>query len=150
MHCKLLTLAPIAVLLGCSEPSYEDCVRNAVDDGGSEYGIRVLTDLCLKAESDRQARLEKSCFEALESKYGAPAVQIYKDTLRSSYGRCERNADLSNEVSEANFQNMVKDAVEAGKDAAAVGAEQAAADAAAAAGEAAAIEDAVNAAAEGF
>jgi hypothetical protein len=33
-------------LAGCGEPSYEQCVRDAVKDGKSEFGIRILYNLC--------------------------------------------------------------------------------------------------------
>lgn len=104
MRFEILLLIPITALVGCGEPTYEGCVRDAVEDGGSEYGIEVLTDLCDRAEQQKQRLTEKRCFAALTKQYGQPAVQIYRDSLTGGTGQCEFNADLSDEVLEANLQ----------------------------------------------
>lgn len=104
----LITLQ-ITALVGCAEPTYEERVRDAVEDSRSQYGIQVLTDLCDQAEQKKLKKSDLLCFAALTRKYGEPAVQIYRD-LFSSYqaGQCEFNADLSHEVSEANMPSALE------------------------------------------
>jgi hypothetical protein len=53
MRFEILLCIPIIALVGCAEPTYEECVRDAVEDGRSEYGIQVLTDLCDRAEQEK-------------------------------------------------------------------------------------------------
>jgi hypothetical protein len=134
MRFGILLLIPISALVGCGEPTYEECVRDAVEDGRSEYGIQVLTDLCDRAEQEKQRLSEKRCFAALTKQYGQPAVQMYRDSLTGGSGQCEFNADLSDEVLRANIQAATDSAVAV--DAADV-AVDAAVDAAAAAADAA-------------
>ena len=95
-----LLLIPISALVGCGEPTYEGCVRDAVEDGRSEYGIEVLIDLCDQAKLKKQRQSDKHCFAELKKQYGGPAVQIYRASL-IRVGQCEFNADLSDEVAEA-------------------------------------------------
>jgi hypothetical protein len=105
MRFGILLLMPITVLVGCGEPTYEECVREAVEDGRSEYGIQVLTDLCDQAEQKKREKADRRCFTALTKQYGAPAVQIYRGSLTGRTGQCEFNADLSDEVVKANLQD---------------------------------------------
>lgn len=46
MNFKFLALLPVVALFGCGEPTYEECVREAVKDGKSNYGITVLIAVC--------------------------------------------------------------------------------------------------------
>lgn len=71
MRFEILLLIPITALVGCGEPTYEDCVRDAVEDGGSEYGIKVLEDLCDRAE--REKLRESASGEATAADAAAPA-----------------------------------------------------------------------------
>jgi len=100
MRFGILLLIPISALVGCGEPTYEACVRDAVEDGRSEYGIEVLIDLCDQAKLNKQRQSDKRCFAALTKQYGEPAVQIYRDSLIRA-GQCEFNADLSDAVAAA-------------------------------------------------
>ena len=54
MRFEILLFIPITALFGCGEPTYEECVREAVEDGRSEYGIQVLTELCDRVEKRKQ------------------------------------------------------------------------------------------------
>ena len=45
-HVRSISLLLVTTLAGCGEPSYEQCIRDAVKDGKSEFGIRVLYNLC--------------------------------------------------------------------------------------------------------
>ena len=122
MRFGILLCIPIIALVGCAEPTYEECVRDAVEDGRSEYGIQVLTDLCDRAEKQKQRQSEKRCFAALTKQFGEPAVQIYRDSLTGGTGQCEFNADLSDEVLRANIQAATDSAVAIDAADAAVGA----------------------------
>ena len=112
MRFEILLLIPISVLVGCGEPTYEGCVRDAVEDGRSEYGIKVLTDLCDQAEHKRLLLSDKRCFVALTKEYGEPAVKIYRDLLNGWAGKCELNADLSAEALEAKARAPQKNALD--------------------------------------
>jgi len=131
MRFEILLLIPLTALFGCGEPTYEGCVREAVEDGRSEYGIQVLTDLCDRAEQKKQQQSEKGCFAALTKQYGEPAVQIYRDSLTGRTGQCEFKADLSDEVAEAAAQAAIDSAYVAADAAVANPADLFAADAAA-------------------
>lgn len=88
-YFRSISLLSVAALAGCGEPSHEQCIRDAVKDGKSEYGITVLTDLCDAAKSKRLEARDKKCFAELTKKFGETAVQNYKDVVVGQYGRCD-------------------------------------------------------------
>jgi hypothetical protein len=112
MRFEILLLIPITALVGCGEPTYEGCVRDAVEDGRSEYGIKVLTDLCDQAEQKKLLLSDKRCFAALTREYGEPAVKVYRDLLNGRTGECEFNADLSAGALEARARAPQKNAMD--------------------------------------
>jgi hypothetical protein len=139
MNFKFLALLPVAALFGCGEPTYEECVRRAVKDGGSEYGITLLTDLCDQAQIKRQQLADKRCFADLASEYGWPAVNKYKDALGG--GQCELTADLTEEGIDATAADAASSATDPAAGAEAAATEAAALDADAISGAEAAAAD---------
>jgi len=75
---KFLVFLPVIFLFGCSEPTYEECVREAVKDGKSEYGINVLIELCDQKylDADNNAAAEGAEEAAAAAAEGAEAAAI--------------------------------------------------------------------------
>jgi hypothetical protein len=100
-YFRSITLLSVTVIAGCGEPTYEQCIRDAVKDGKSEYGTKRLTNLCDKAEVTQRKIADDKCFTELTKKFGAPAVDNYKYLLGGSIGRCNPSVDLPSWVAEA-------------------------------------------------
>lgn len=112
-YFRSISLLSVAALAGCGEPSHEQCIRDAVKDGKSEYGITVLTDLCDAAKLRRLETRDKKCFAELTEKFGEPAVQKYKNLLGSQYGQCDPSVAVPSWVTQPENEVMSTDAVEA-------------------------------------
>jgi hypothetical protein len=136
-HFKSIFLLSVAALAGCGEPSYEQCVRDAVKDGKSEYGITILTDLCDEAKSKRLEARDKKCFAELTKKFGEPAVQQYEYMLGGPVGLCDPSVDVPSWISkpenavsstgaaDAAVEGAIMDAADATADAVEAGADAA-------------------------
>ena len=111
-YFRSISLLSVAALAGCGEPSYEQCIRDAVKDGKSEYGITILTDLCDEAKSKRLEAIDKKCFAELTKKFGEPAVQKYKDVVRSQYGQCDPSVDVPSWVNQAEEEDRLSKAAD--------------------------------------
>ena len=125
-HFRSIWLFSVAALAGCGEPSYEQCIRDAVKDGNSEYGTKRLTNLCDQAEVTQRKIADNKCFTELSKKFGAPAVDKYKYLLGGSVGQCDPSVDLPSWVIRA--ENDMETAASAAAHAAVTGAEAAMAD----------------------
>jgi hypothetical protein len=86
----------VAFLSGCGEPTYEQCIREAVEDGKNEYGMQLLRDLCNEAEQKRRRIADKQCFSDLAKGYGVADIQYYKNALASSKEKCDPSVNLRN------------------------------------------------------
>lgn len=126
-YFRSITLLSATALAGCGEPSYEQCIRDAVKEGKSEYGTKRLTNLCDKAEVTQRKIADSECFTALTKKFGAPAVDNYKYLLGGSIGQCNPSVDLPSWVAKA--ENDMETITSAAANAAVAGAEAAMADA---------------------
>lgn len=100
-YFRSISLLSVAALAGCGEPSYEQCIRDAVKDGKSELGIKILYNLCDEAKSKRLEARDKKCFAELTNKFGAAAVQTYKTAVASQDGRCDPSVEVTNWVNAA-------------------------------------------------
>ena len=96
---RSISLFSVVALSGCGEPSYEQCIRAAVKDGKTEYGITILSDLCDEAKSKRLAARDKKCFAELTKKFGEPAVQQYEYMLGGPVGLCDPSVDVPSWIS---------------------------------------------------
>lgn len=132
-HFKSIFLLSVAALVGCGEPSYEQCIRDAVKDGKSEYGITVLTDLCDAAKLRRLEARDKKCFAELTEKFGEPAVQKYKDVVGSQYGQCDPSVDVPSWITQLEKAVSSTEAADAAVEGAAMDAADAAVERASAA-----------------
>lgn len=112
-HSRGIWLLSVAALAGCGEPSYEQCIRDAVEDGKSEYGITILTDLCDEAKSKRLEARDKKCYAELTKKFGEPVVQKYKDVVGSQYGQCDPSVDVPSWITQPENEVMSTGAVDA-------------------------------------
>ena len=124
-YVRSILLLSVAALAGCGEPSYEQCVRDAVKDGKSEYGITILTDLCEEANTKRLEARDKKCFAELTKKFGEPAVQQYEYMLGGPVGLCDPSVDVpswiskpenvvsSTEAADAAVEGAIMDAADA-------------------------------------
>ena len=97
---RSICLLSVAALAGCGEPSYEQCIRDAVKDGKSEYGTKLLTNLCRQAKSKREEIADNKCFTKLTVKFGKAAVENYKFLLGGSTGQCDPSVDVPSWVIE--------------------------------------------------
>lgn len=119
---RSIPLLLAAALAGCGEPSYEQCIRDAVKDGKTEYGIKLLHMIC---EDEKLTRLEirdKQCFAELTEKFGEPAVEDYKYSLGSQYGSCDPSVDIPSWVIQAEEESRSSEATEEAANAAVEGA----------------------------
>lgn len=100
-YFRSISLFSVVALSGCGEPSYEQCIRDAVEDGKSEYGIKLLRVLCEEASLKRVEIRDKKCFAELTNKFGEAAVQSYKEAVASQDGRCDPSVEATNWVDPA-------------------------------------------------
>lgn len=133
MHFRVSVLV-FALLAGCGEKSYEECIKDAVSEGKTDYGIKLLQGLCETAEEKRQVAQDQRCFASLERRYGAENTNAYKDSLRVNGGRCDLAVNLSET---GNSEAGAQAAFDAAALAAAIDAASAATDAASASTDAA-------------
>lgn len=112
-HVRSISLLLVTALAGCGEPSYEQCIRDAVKDGKSEYGITVLTDLCEDAKSMRLEIRDKKCFAELTKKFGEPAVQQYEYMLGGPVGLCDPSVDVPSWITQPENEVMSTEAADA-------------------------------------
>ncbi len=92
---NIIAITSFVVLAGCSEPTYEQCIRDAVEEGKTTYGIQLLEGLCDREAQKRRQLAENQCYTGLANEFGKPAVQIYKGFLKSSGERCDPSVDLN-------------------------------------------------------
>ena len=112
-YFRSISLLSVATLAGCGEPSYEQCIRDAVKDGKSEYGITILTDLCDEAKSKRLEARDKKCFAELTKKFGEPAVQQYEYMLGGPVGLCDPSVDVPSWITQPENEVMSTEAADA-------------------------------------
>ena len=91
-----IVLLSVAFLSGCGEPTHEQCIREAVEDGKNEYGMQLLRGLCNEAEQKRRRIADKQCFSGLAKRYGMADIQYYKNVLASSEEKCDPSVNLLN------------------------------------------------------
>lgn len=132
-HFKSIFLLSVAALAGCGEPSYEQCIRDAVKDGKSELGIKILYNLCDEAKSKRLEARDKKCFAELTKKFGEPAVQQYEYMLGGPVGLCDPSVDVPSWISKPENAVSSTEAADAVVEGAAMDAADAAVEGAAAA-----------------
>jgi hypothetical protein len=89
-----VVILSVAFLSGCGEPNYEQCIREAVEDGKNEYGMQLLRGLCNEAEQKRRRIADKQCFSDLAKRYGVADIQYYKNVLASSEEKCDPSVNL--------------------------------------------------------
>lgn len=112
-YFRSITLLSVTVIAGCGEPTYEQCIRDAVKDGKSEYGITILTDLCDEAKSKRLEARDKKCFAELTKKFGETAVQQYEYMLGGPVGLCDPSVDVPSWITQPENEVMSTEAADA-------------------------------------
>ena len=125
-YFRSISLLSVAALAGCGEPSYKQCIRDAVKDGKTEYGIKLLHILCEEEKLKRLEIRDEKCFAELTKKFGNPTVQKYKNVVGSQDGQCDPSVDVPSWLIEAEEAadtavegaDATAEAMEAGADAA--------------------------------
>jgi hypothetical protein len=112
-YFRSISLFSVVALSGCGEPSYEQCIRDAVKDGKTEFGIRILYNLCDEAKTKRLEARDKKCFAELTEKFGEPAVQQYEYMLGGPVGLCDPSVDVPSWITKPENEAMSTEAAEA-------------------------------------
>lgn len=112
-HLRSISLFSVVALAGCGEPTYEQCIRDAVKDGKTEYGIKLLHMICEDEKLTRLETRDKKCFAELTKKFGEPAVQQYEYMLGGPVGLCDPSVDVSSWITQPENEAMSTEAADA-------------------------------------